>query len=343
LKLTVKRIAKLMKQPGRYGDGDGLVLQVGTPGRGSWLLRYERNGREHMMGLGPLADFSLAEARLRARAARQLLHDGIDPLDAKRAGRAKRAAEAMKAITFGEAAEAYFHAHAPSWKSVKHTAQWAQAVLGRTLSGKASTHDHCRALRSLAVQDIDTATVIRVLEPLWQAKPETASRLRARIEAVLGWCIVRGHRDGTNPAAWRNHLDKILPARTKIARVEHFAALPYAELPAFLATLRLREGVAARALEFLILTATRTSETLGAQWPEFDLSTKIWTVPGRRMKGGREHRIPLSPRALELLREAYREQDNEHVFIGQPGSGLSDSALVQVLRRMGRSENDAWL
>jgi integrase len=243
----------------------------------------------------------------------------------------------MKVITFGEAAEVYFRTHSKKWRSLKHSAQWMQSVLGRTLRDQPSKQDHCRALRPLAVRDIDTATVIRVLDPIWNEKPETASRVRGRIESVLAWATVRGFRSGDNPARWQQHLEEALPA--KEAKPVHYAALPYAELPAFMTELRACEGIAARALEFTILTCARTGETIGARHGEINFTGKTWTVPPGRMKGGLEHRVALSERAVELLRALPTENGNEHVFIGsQTGAGLSSVALTAVLKRMGRGD-----
>ena len=346
--LTVKRIARLKK--GRYSDGGGLYLQVNESGSKSWVFKYERtlrdgNGqskrKETMMGLGGLATFGLAEARERARLLRQQIKDGIDPLAAKRTAKAERELAAAKALTFSEAAQQYFDQHESKWRNAKHRAQFI-----------ATLRDYAfPVIGSLPVAAVDTGLVLKVLEqkvaaergypagPLWQARPETASRLRGRIESVLGWATVRGYRQGDNPARWRRHLSEALPARNGIAKVEHHAALPYVELPAFMAELRQREGVAAQALEFTILTAARTGEVIGARWDEIDLKAGVWTVPAGRMKAGKEHRIPLAPRAVELLKNLYREDGNDFLFIGsQAGSGLSNMAMTTVLRRMGRGD-----
>jgi integrase len=290
------------------------------------LLRFERAGRERWLGLGPTHTFSLKEARERARDARQLLHDGIDPIDHRKAQRAALAAAKAKALTFREAAQAYFDQHEGKWRNAKHRAQ----VLS-TLQTYAYP-----VLANMAVADIDTPAVLNVLRPIWMTKTETASRLRGRIEAVLGWATVSGYRGGDNPARWVNHLDKALAAPGQVAKPVHHAALPYAELPAFMAELGQREGTAARALAFTILTAARTGETIGATWAEVDLEDKVLTIPAGRMKGGREHKVPLNERAIELLRALPTEEGNPHVFIGpRPGSGLSNMSMTAVLRRMG--------
>jgi integrase len=337
MKLTAKRVERA-KAPGRLHDGHGLYLQVVNANNKSWLLRFERDGRERWYGLGPLHTFNLKEARERARDARQLLHNGIDPIDHRKAQRAALAAAKAKAITFREAAQRYFDQHEGKWRNAKHRQQFLSTL-------KAYAYP---VLGNMAVADIDTGLVLKVLEqkvgaergypagPLWQARPETASRLRGRIEVVLDWAGVRGYRSGDNPARWKGHLAEVLPARGQVAKVDHHAALPYAELPAFMMALRKREGVATKALEFAILVAARTSEVIGAQWDEIDLDAATWVIPGGRMKGGRQHTVPLSKHAIELLRELPTEEDNHHVFVGpRAGSGLSNMAMTAALRRMG--------
>ena len=222
-------------------------------------------------------------------------HDGIDPIDARRAERLETRLNAAKALTFKDCAARYIASHRAGWRNPKHAAQW-EATLA-TYAGP--------VMGGLSVQAIDTALVLKVLEPIWTTKPETAGRVRGRMESILDWAKVRGYRAGENPARWRGHLDKLLPARSKVRRVEHHAALPYAELPGFLVSLRDQEGIAARALEFAIVTAARTGEVIGARWSEIDLLEKTWTVPPGRMKAGREHRVPLIRfRARHLGRDA---------------------------------------
>jgi integrase len=345
--LTVKRVERL-RQKGRYADGGGLYLQVNESGSRSWIFKYERilrdgNGqpkrKEFMLGLGSYRTFNLAEARERARALRQKLKDGIDPLAAKRAEKAERELAAAKTLTFAQAAEAFFEQHESGWRNAKHRAQFISTLKQYAFP----------IIGNLPVAAIDTGLVLKVLEQrvpaargysagsLWATRTETASRLRGRLEMVLAWATVRGYRIGDNPARWRGHLNEALPARNSSKTVEHHAALPYAELPAFMAELRQREGVAAQALEFTILTAARTGEVIGARWDEIDLKAGVWTVPAGRMKAGKEHRIPLSSRAVELLEDLYREDGNEFVFIGsRSGAGLSNVAVATALRRMGR-------
>jgi integrase len=339
--LTMKRVAKLIRkgEPGNHYDGDGLRLEIKSRKSAHWTSRYQIDGRERWIGLGSARTFTLAEARERNRTlVRQLVADKRDPLAIRRAERAAQAAAAARTITFGEAAEAYYNAHAPGWKSAKHTAQWRATVLGKTLFGPSARGDYLRDLRPLPVAAIDTAVIIRTLEPLWHERPETMSRVRARIEAVLDWASVRGFRSGDNPATWKT-ISKALPSRTKIVKVKHFDAIPYAELPAFVSELRQRADTAAQALQFVILTAARTSEVIGATWSEIDLDAAVWTVAGSRMKAGKDHKVPLAPQVIELLRSLYREAGNGYVFIGsRQGHGLSAGILVRLMQRMGRSE-----
>jgi integrase len=334
--LTAKRVQKLAKLPGRYHDQLGLYLQVPVPGsrsprpnRASWLFRYERYGRERWMGLGALQTYGLSEARELARKARQQLHQGIDPVDARRAERQARALESARTMTFEKAAKEYFDSHERKWRNPKSRAQFLSSLRAYAFP----------VIGRLSAATIGTGEILRVLEPIWLLKTETASRVRGRIEAVLDWATVRGYRTGDNPARWNGHLSEVLPGRASIQKPRHHAALPFAELPAFLAELRQREGVAARALEFLILTAARTGELIGAAWDEVDLTANVWTIPGSRMKAGKEHRVPLSDRALQILRELPRENGNSYVFAGpKKGAGLSNMAMANVLARLGRDD-----
>jgi integrase len=325
--LTTKQIAKL-RNAGRYGDGHGLSLQVTPTGVKSWLLRYERNGRERWMGLGPLHTVDLKEARERARKARQQLLDGIDPLDARAAERTAQALEAARTITFEKAAHAYFDAHEGKWRNAKHRAQFLSTLKAYAFP----------KIGSLPVAAIDVSLVLKVIEPIWQEKTETANRVRGRIEAVLDWATVRGYRAGDNPARWKGYIENVLPSRNAIQKPIHHAALPFDELPEFMAALRQREGVAARALEFTILTAARTGEVIGATWDEIDLKGGIWTIPAGRMKASREHRVPLPDHMLEILRALPHEKNNPFVFIGPRKGGLSNMGMASVLVRMGRDD-----
>jgi integrase len=306
-RLTALKVART-KTPGMYADGGGLYLQVteGTTGiNKSWIYRFTLAGKTREMGLGPHPLYGLAEARALALDARRLRHQGVDPIEHRRAARAQAQLDAAKAMTFRQCADAYVASHRPSWRNASHVAQWSS-----TLATYADP-----IIGALPVQAIDTQLVLKVLQQhveakrgqpageFCQARPETSSRLRGRIEAVLDWAKVRGYRAGENPARWRGHLDHLLPARSKVRRVEHHAALPYAELPGFLVELRKHEGIAARALEFTILTAARKGEVIGMRWSEIDLAEKVWTVPAQRMKSGREHRCPLSARVFVILQE----------------------------------------
>ena len=326
-KLTARTVATVSK-PGLYADGGGLYLRVGRGGARNWCLRFMLAGKAREMGLGGLSKVSLAEARKKATEHRLHLADKVDPIERRKAESSARKIEAARAMTFEQCAEAYIAAHRAGWRNPKHAGQW-----GMTLTNYAGP-----VMGALPVQAIDTALVMKVIEPLWTIKPETASRLRGRIERVLDWAKVRGYRDGENPARWRGYLDHQLPARGKVRRVKHHAALHYAELPGFMVALREQQGVAARALEFTILTAARTGEVIGARWCEIDFANRVWTIPGDRMKGGREHRIPLSKPALAVLEHMW-EQDGELIFPGlKPGKPLSNMAMLILLARVGRGD-----
>jgi integrase len=316
------------KEPGLYGDGKGLYLRVGEGSAKSWALRYMLDGRAREMGIGSYHDLSLAEARERARGYRKLVKDGIDPIDQRRDDRlAKRAERAKGGMTFRQAAEAYVAAHEAGWKNPKHAAQWPSTLAAYVYP----------LIGSLPVQAIDTGLVMRVLEPIWAKKPETAGRVRGRIESVLDWATSRGHREGDNPARWRSHLDNLLPQKSKIRKVEHHPALPFGQIGAFMAELRRQPGVAARALEFTILTAVRTGGVIGARWDEIDLAGRVWVIPPKRMKAGKEHRVPLSAEMLAILDALPREGD--FVFPGgKAGRPLSNMSMAMVLRRMARGD-----
>ena len=330
--LTVKGIEKLPQ--GRYRDREsrGLYLQVTPSDTKSWIFRFELNHKERFMGLGAYPDFSLKQARERATAARQLLTDGIDPIEARDAKIEEQEKQARKAAvipTFKEAAERYFKIHGAKWRNYKHRKQFLS-----TLEAYAYPK-----LGTLRVNEIVTDDVRLAIEPIWSKIPETASRVRGRIENVLSWAIANGYCEGTNPARWPDNLEHLLPAIGLISKVNHHAALPYDQMPEFWAQLNTREGIAARSLEFLILTAARTGEVIGAQWDEIDLKNKIWVVPAERMKAKKEHRIPLSDRAVEILKALPIEGRNDFVFIGpSKGSSLSNMGMAAVLKRMERSD-----
>ena len=322
-RLSAKAVEKA-KRPGYYADGGNLYLQVSPGLTKSWIFRYTRQGRSHEMGLGSERVFSLAEARGKASDTRRLLGEGLDPISAREGRRTRERLEKASTLTFAKCAEKYIGAHRAGWRNPKHISQWENTL--ETYAGP--------IIGRLAVKDVDTALVLRVLEPIWTKKPETATRLRGRIERILDWARVMGYRAGENPARWRGHLDKLLPAALNRKNRTHLAALSYDEIGAFVVNLRAREGIAARALEFAILTAARTGEVIGARSNEIDLEKALWTVPAARMKAGREHRVPLSPRALEI---AKAQPDGLFLFAGgKDKQGLSDMALLEVLRRMGR-------
>jgi integrase len=312
--LSVAKVNSL-KERGFYADGGNLYLQVAPGGTKSWVFRYKEDGRARDMGLGPLHTVTLAEAREKALEQRKLRLDGIDPIEQRKHQRQATRLAAMKVTTFGACVEQYLQTHDAAWKNHKHRYQWRMTLTG-----------YCKPLLDLPVGSIDTNLVLSCLTPLWKTKTETAARLRGRIERILSWAKGRGLRDGENPARWNGHLDEMLAAPGKIAKTKHLAALPYAELPVFVGELRAHHSLAARGLEFTILTAVRTGETLGATWDEIDMEAKVWTIPAARMKGGREHRVPLVPRALAILDSLPR--NGVRVF------PLSDRAMIDLLRRM---------
>jgi integrase len=321
-RLNALKVARL-KEPGRYGDGGGLLLQVSKWGTKAWLFRYERNGRERQMGLGPLHTISLAEARELATEKRKLLLRGLDPIDERNTERTARRLEVAKAMTFDQCAAAYIADNKVAWRNPKHRQQWVNTLKSYVTP----------VMGALPVQAIDTALVTKVLQPIWTAKPETASRVRGRIETVLNWAKAHGFRDGDNPARWKGHLDSLLPARSKVQAVRHHPALPYADLPTFMAELRARNGISALALEWTILTCVRTGETVGARWSEVDHES--WTVPAARMKGGRDHRVPLCDRALQILEAVPREAGSDFIFPGgRAKAPISNMAMLELLRGM---------
>lgn len=325
------------KGPAVLFDGNGLYLRVTEAGAKRWVFRYQADGRRHDMGLGSFPEISLAEARQKAAEHRRERQRGTDPLAEKAAQRTAERLSAAKCRTFREAAEEFMASHEAAWCNAVHRKQWRSTL---------ETYVY-PVLGDLPVAAIDTGLVLQVLSPLWQTKPETASRVRGRIEMVLDAAKVRGWRSGENPAQWKGNLAHLLPARAKVRTVKHHAALPYHELPAFLAELQTREGMAARALEFTILTAVRTGEAIGARWNEIDLAERTWAVPAGRMKARRAHRVPLSEaalavldtvRALALMTDG-RPDPEAPVFPGpRPALPLSNMALLMALRRMGRSD-----
>ena len=315
LQLTARTVNSATR-PGHYGDGSGLYMQISAFGTKAWVFRFMLHGRSREMGLGSLNTFTLKEARERARAARQLVADGIDPIEARRERKSAALAATAKRITFEEAAGQYIVAHEKAWRNERHRKEWRA-----TLAAYASP-----VLGKLPVADIELPHVLKVLQPIWDTKTETASRVRARIERVLGWSTVRGYRTGENPARWSGHLSELLASRPKLKPVKHLAALPYKELPGFMAELAAEGDIAARALEFTILTAARTGEVTGATWDEIDLKDKVWTIPAERMKSGRPHRVPLSDCAIGLLEQLPRSPGR--IF------GIHSMAMLRLLRSM---------
>lgn len=317
-RLTARRVATVA-EPGYHADGGGLYLQVTASGAKSWVYRYRFEGRRPEMGLGPLHVVSLAEARAAAETARKAAKFGQDPL----AGRRSSAIASASIPTFWEAAVAYIEERRAGWSNPKHAGQWT-----------ATLDTYARpVIGSMRVDRIETDHVLAVLRPIWTTKTETASRVRQRMEAVLDATTVQKKRTGENPARWRGHLAMILPKPSAVSKVENFAALPYAELPAFMAALRDRHGEAARALEFTILTAARTGMTLGAMPKEIDLLAETWTVPGQRMKAKVEHTIPLSPAALAIAQP--RMKRNLLFPNDLTDEALSENSMLALLKRMG--------
>lgn len=324
-RLTAKGVENL-KKPGLYADGGNLHLRIAPGGSKGWIFRFTLNGRTRDAGLGSYPLVSLADARDEAERLRKQIAEGIDPIEARKAQRTSAQAAAARAITFEQCAKSYLASHEVGWKNDKHRAQWRSTL---------STYVY-PVIGELPVKVIDTVRVMQILEPIWKSKPETASRVRGRIEVILSWAKVRGYREGENPAQWRGHLDHLLPAKGKVRKVVHHAALPYPEVPAFMKALREQAGFSARALEFLLLTATRTNEALSATWDEIDWERCLWIIPGQRMKAAKDHRVPLSPRALELVSEMAELKINEYLFPGTKlGRPLSQMSLLMLLRRMG--------
>ena len=321
--LTVKNA-----KPGRHADGGGLHLLVKETGARSWVFRFMLRGKSRDLGLGPAGagGVSLSAARDLAAALRLKVKAGTDPLQERHEQATQAVAAAQEAhvagVTFRAVAEAYIAANEASWRNDKHRQQWRNTLASYVYP----------VMGELPVAKIGTSHVLTILEPIWREKPETASRIRGRIETVLDAAKARGYREGENPARWRGHIGQLLPARARLTRGHH-KALPYETLPAFAAELRNRTATAALALEFVILTATRTTEVLGATWAEVDTDRAIWTIPGSRMKAGREHRIPLSARAIEILSET-KAMGKVSLFPADKGGKLSGMAMTMLLRRM---------
>lgn len=315
-------------EPGLHfvGGVSGLALQVSSPSARSWILRVMVGGKRREMGLGGYPDVTLAAAKEAARTARQKIREGIDPIEDGKTKRSALVAARASSMTFREAAEKYIAKMEHGWSNDKHGAQWRNTI---------ATYAE-PVIGDIYVRDIEQSHVLRVIEPLWLKKTETASRLRGRIEKILDWARVSGYRSGENPARWRGHLDVLLPKPSKVQKVEHHPALPFTELGAFMVQLRSQEGTGARALEFAILTAARSGEVRGATWAEIDLADAVWTIPAERMKAKREHRVALNAEAVALLKA--QSQTGDLIFPNTKGSMLSDMTIAAVLKRMQRTD-----
>jgi integrase len=321
-RLTALTVSRL-KERGMYPDGGGLYLQISKTGARSWVFRFKQDGRERYMGLGPFNAVSLAEARQKANDARSQRVNGVDPIQARSA---TRQATKAASTTFKTCAESYVASHSPSWTSERHTEQWQKTL-------EAYVYPQ---IGEMSVEQVDTAAVRTVLDPIWFDIPETASRVRNRIELILDAARANGLRNGDNPARWRGHLDKLLPARSKLQVVKHHPAMSYDKLPAFMARLRERNGASRRALELTILTAVRTDATIAAHSREIDVESAVWAIPADRMKGRRqhrsEHRVPLVGRALEIAKATA----DGYLFAGQGGrEHLHHKSMIELLDTMG--------
>lgn len=323
--LTALKIKQKLK-PGLYSDGLGLYLQVRSDTSKSWIFRYRANGKLRDMGLGPLHSLSLAEAREKAAACRSMRLNGLDPIEERRKKKQSETADAAPVITFAQCAEAYIAAHRASWKNGKHAEQWSSTL---------KTYAY-PVFRDTPVSAINKDLVYKVLQPIWNTKNETASRLRGRIERVMAWAGAMGYRSGDNPALWKGHLEFLLAKRSSVAPIVHHAAMPINDTPAFIGLLQRQETVTAYAFEFCILTATRTSETIGMRWDEIDDNGTMWTIPGERMKAGRDHRVPLSDRAQAIIAKMKKIHISDFVFPGRVADRpLSTMAFLELLRRLG--------
>lgn len=314
-----------IKRPGLHAVGGvaGLHLLVKPTGARSWILRVKIGDRRPDIGLGGYPDVTLEQARTQARETRLQIRQGIDPVAARRAAQSALRAAHARRMTFGEAAKHCHAARAHEFRSSKHSSDWINSIV-----------TYCAPIASLDVSDVAQPQVLAVLRPIWTTKTETATRVRQRIKNVLDWARVGGYRSGPNPARWADNLEHVLPKPSKVRKVKHHAALPWDAVPEFMAKLRGREGMAARALEFLILTAARSGEVRLATWAEIDIEAKLWTVPGARMKAGRDHRVPLSEAALKLLKALPRMEGSPYVFPAVRGGPLSDMSISAVCRRM---------
>jgi integrase len=330
-KLSPAKVRSVSK-PGMHADGGNLWLHVSPTGVKSWIFRYMLHGRSRDMGIGPLHTVGLAEARERARVARQLVLDAVDPIEHRNADREAKRVAVASAVTFETAATQYIRSHEAGWKGgADHARTWRQTLVAYVYP----------VIGKLPVAAVDTGHVTKILEPIWTTVPTAAAKTRARIEAILDFARVRGWRDGANPAAWKGHLSEILPSTEKVRATRHHAALAWREIAVFMEDLKKRQTVSSLALRFLILTAARPSEACEAEWSEVDIDHALWTVPAARMKAEREHRVPLSSEALAVLRELepMRQTGTAFVFPGLKGKPLSRFAMGHLMQRvMGRTE-----
>lgn len=319
-----------LKTPGLVAVGavPGLNLQITPTGARSWILRVKVGNKRRDMGLGAFPGVTLAQAREKARDARAAIDQGTDPIQARERAQSERRAAQAGAVTFKDAAASFIQAKASEWRNPKHAQQWTNTLATFVYPTMGALH----------VQDVQDAHILKILEPIWATKTETATRVRGRIETVLDWATARKYRTGLNPARWRGHLDKLLPSPRKITPVKHFEAIAVAKSPAFYAALKQRPGTAARALEFAMLTAVRSANARGATWAEFELDTGTWTIPAAKMKAGKEHRVPLTESAIGILNARPQRPDCDLVFPSIQGKQLSDMALTSVMRRMGLTE-----
>jgi integrase len=340
---------------GTHGDGGGLYLVVSSSSARSWMFRYTLFGHRREMGLGSASSIGLADARDQATDARRLVAMGQDPIAHREAKRLAAKAEQVRGIMFGEYARKFITAKAPGWRNAKHAAQWTMTILGELADGQPAEQDYCQAIRSLSLAEIDTAAVLKVLMPIWRTKPETASRIRSRLENIFDGAKAEGVFVGENPARWRGGLKHILPsARSKRTRVRHQPALPYADVPAFISALRTSEtSIAARALEFLILTAMRPGNIVKARWAHINLEAKTWVVPAAEMKADAAHTVYLSSAAVALLEQIKQARVGrcQYVFPSVMGRGagaqhhdrpMSDAALSAVIDRM-TAKGGKWI
>jgi integrase len=320
-RLTAVGIRNL-KDKGLHADGGGLYLRITDSGTKAWIFRFARDGRTRDMGLGTSAEISLASAREIAEQCRKLLKQGADPIETRKKTSIAQN-RSVNSVVFRDAVERYISAHESSWKNAKHRQQWRNTLATYAIP----------IIGNMDVAEIATEDVLRVLEPIWRTKPETAVRVRGRIENVLDWCRARKLRDGANPALWRGHLKHLLPARKKKGTVRHHPAMPWQELPAFMAALRTNSAMSARALEFTILTAARTSEAILTTPSEFDLAEGVWHVPATRMKASVDHRVPLSERARTVIAGLPQVEGTAYVFASaRRGRPLSNMAMLELLR-----------